>query len=431
VYNYEMKAALLLLPLLLGQEEATVLTRAGRKLVGNVIQEGAFTRVGAERLPAADVLAVFRTPAEAVAQAEEKYRTAKAAFAAAEKLDVGHPARNDKLHLAIEQAQAASGIYQAIEMAKEIQVLQQFIRLCRGSSTSDLAGEAARKGPLIPLVTAEFKAAAAEDAPERPWTLDAPLTAGLAALARDLENPDADRRLSAVKALLHPPSHEHFPSVLKLLEAESDVEIVRAIGDGLSFFDPGPLVKSLGWAKKAPPGPKRAIVVALARAAGDRAAFDFLASWFADAPPDTNADRALFAGAFRQLQPLTVPWLRELLTKTRQPKLQIEILRQMGVLGDKAFGGLLVKALPAYPRDAAVALRKLGKPGVPFLMEGARSTEAGLRQPCLALLRVVTGVNGINMGHFEKWWDENRKAILEEEAAGRPAVTAADFEAFE
>ena len=71
-------------------------------------------------------------------------------------------------------------------------------------------------------------------------------------------------------------------------------------------------------------------------------------------------------------------------------------------------------------------------PAVPFLMEGARSTEPGLRQPCLALLRAVTGVNGINMGHFEKWWDENRKAVLEEEAASRAeAVTAADFEAFE
>ena len=127
-----------------------------------------------------------------------------------------------------------------------------------------------------------------------------------------------------------------------------------------------------------------------------------------------------------------MPWLRELLTKHRQPKLQIEILRQMGVVGDKAFGGLLVKALPAYPRDASIALRKLGKTGVPFLMEGARSTEPGLRQPCLALLRAVTGVTGINMGHFEKWWDENRKTVLEEEAATRAdVVTAADFEAFE
>jgi hypothetical protein len=311
-------------------------------------------------------------------------------------------------------------------------VLQLFMRLCRGASTSDLAGESTAKGPLIPLVAAEFKAATSEEAPERPWAIDAPLAAGLAERARDLENPDAERRLEAVRALLHPPSHEHFPAVLKLLEAEADLEIVRAIGDGLGDFDPGPAVKSLGWAKKAPPGPKRAIAVSLARAAGDRSAFDFLASWFAESPPETPADRALFAGAFRQFQPWTTPWLRELLTKHRQPKLQIEILRQMGVVGDKAFGGLLVKALPAYPRDASIALRKLGKPGVPFLMEGARSTEPGLRQPCLALLRAITGVNGINMGHFEKWWDENRKAVLEEEAALRgEAVTAADFEAFE
>lgn len=421
-----------LLALLLSQDSATVLTRSGKKLSGPVVQEGAFTRVGADRVPAADVLAVYRTPAEAVAQAEERFRVAKAAFAEAEKLDVAHPERNDKLRLAIEQAQAASALYQAIESAREIQVLQQFIRLCRGTSTSDLAGEAAAaKGPRIPLVSAEFKAAPPEEAPaDRPWVLEAPLAPGLGERAKDLLNPDPARRLDAVKALLHPPAQEHVAALLKLLEAETEAGIVRAIGDGLGLFDPGPLVKTLGWARKAP-APKRAIVVGLVRAAGDRPAFDLLAGWFAEAPPETHAERALFAGAFRQFQAWSTPWLRELLTKQRQPKLQIEILRQMGVVGDKAFGGLLVKALPAYPKDAAVALRKLGKPGVPFLMEGARSTEPGLRQPCLALLRSVTGVNGINMGHFEKWWDENRKAILEEEAAGRGPVVAADFEAFD
>jgi len=38
-----MKAALLCVSLLLAQEEATVLTRSGKKLVGRVVQEGAFT----------------------------------------------------------------------------------------------------------------------------------------------------------------------------------------------------------------------------------------------------------------------------------------------------------------------------------------------------------------------------------------------------
>lgn len=419
-----------LLAFLLGQESATVLTRSGKKLSGPVAQEGAFTRVGDERVPAAEVLAIYRSPAEAVAQAEDRFRVAKAAFAEAEKLDVAHPARNDKLRLAIEQAQAASALYQALESAREIQVLQQFIRLCRGTSTSDLAGEAAAKSPRIPLVFAEFKAAPPEDAPGRPWVLEAPLAPGLGERAKDLLNPDPERRLEAVQALLHPPAQEHAAALLKLLEAETEAGIVRAIGDGLGLFDAGPLVRTLGWARKAPPA-KRAVVVGLVRAAGDRPAFDLLAGWFAEAPPETHAERALFAGAFRQFQAWSTPWLRELLTKQRQPKLQIEILRQMGVVGDKAFGGLLVKALPAYPKDASVALRKLGKPGVPFLMEGARSTEPGLRQPCLALLRSVTGVNGINMGHFEKWWDENRKEILEEESAGREPVVAGDFEAFD
>lgn len=440
-----MSAALLAL-LLWTPDDLTVLTRDGKTRSGKVVQEGAVTRIdtplGPERVPASEVVAVFRAPAEAAAQAEEKFRVAKAAYAAAEALDVANPARQDKLHLAIEQAQAASAVYRALEprygsdaslhLARHIQVVQQFIRLCRGTSTSELAGPATARGPLIPLIPTEFKGPEAAEESARPWVLSTPLAPGLGERAKDLENPDLARRLDAVKALLHPPAPEQLPALLKLLEAETDPGVIQALGEGLRPLDPGPLLRSLGWARKAASVPKQEIVIALARAAGDRAAFDFVAAWFLENPPDKPAQRAVFGDAFRQFQAWSVPWLKESLTKQRQPRQQTEILRQMGVLGDKAFGVLLVKALPAYPRDASVALQKVGKPAVPFLMEGARSGDPDLKQPSLALLRRLTGVNGINLTHFEKWWEENRKAVIEAESAGRSEpVTAADFAAFE
>ncbi len=441
MYYFEV---IVLLALVLAQDD-TVLTRSGRKLVGRVSQEGAATRVdtllGPERVPAADVLVVFRLPADAAEKAQEKLRAAKAAYAQAEPMDVANPLRNEKLALAIEQAQASAGIYRGLEphfggdtslqIPKNIQLIQQFIRLCRGTSTSDLAGEAAPRGGLIPLVAAEFKAPDPAEAPARPWELSTPLAPGLGERARDLENPDAERRLDAVKALLHPPSAEHLAALLKLLEGERDPAVIQGLDAGLGLLDAGPLLKSLAWIRKAPPGPKQEIVAGLVRAAGDRAAFDFLAVWFVENPPERHEERALFAGGFRQFQPWAVPWLRELLTKQRQPKMQIEILRQMGVVGDKAFAPLLVKAITAYPRDATLSLQKIGKPAVPYLMEGTKSNDPDQRQPCLALLRRLTGVNGINMSHFEKWWDENRKAVAEAEAARAPEPTAADFAGYE
>lgn len=426
--------------LLAGAQDLTVLTHDGRKLAGPVRAEGAVTVVGAERVPTKDVAAVFRLPAEAAEQAQARFRTAKEAFAAAEALDVADPRRNDQLHLAIEQAQAAAGIYRAlgthygedaaIGAARNLQIIQQFLRLARGSSTSDLAGTAVAKGPLLPLVEFEVKAPEAVEAADRPWALATPLGPGLAERAKDLEHVDAERRLEAAKALLHPPSPEHLPALLKLLEAERDAEVIAALGAGLGRVEPGPLLKSLGWARKAG-GPKAEIAMGLARAAGDRPAFDFVAAWFVESPPDRNEERALFGAAFRQFQAWSTPWLRELLTKQRAPKMQVEILRQMGVVGDKAFAPLLVKAIVAYPREATVGLQKIGKPAVPYLMEGTKSPDPDQRQPCLTLLRRITGVNGINMGHFEKWWDENRKAVAEAEAArAADPVTPADFAAY-
>jgi hypothetical protein len=448
-----MRTLILLAALLQADPDRTVLTKSGRKITGRVEQgaDGVTVRtpLGVERVPAGEVACVFRLPADGARQADERYREAKRVFEEAERLDVAHPARNEKLARAIDGALWASSVYRlldehypaetSLQAGKNVQLIQQFVRICRGASSSEVAGGAAppKAAALVPLDAFDYSWEPPAEAP-RPWVHAAELGPGLGAYARDLESPDAPKRLAAVGRLLHPPSPEHLPELLKLLEAETDPAIVRAVGDGLGIYDAAPLLRSLAWTRTSKDPVKRAVAFTVARAAGDRPAFDFLSAWFADDPPDSHAERAQFASAFRQWEAQSVPFLKDLLVKRRDARLQTEILRQMGVVGDKSFGILLIKAIPSFPKDAVTSLLKLGKPALPIIMEGAKSHEQETRRQCIWILRRLTGVNGINLDHFEKWWAEHRKEVLEQEAADRAKdrklgfpVEAADFAAYD
>jgi hypothetical protein len=251
---------------------------------------------------------------------------------------------------------------------------------------------------------------------ERKWIYKEDLGPGLGALAQDLLNPEAPKRLEAVKFLSHPPAAAHLATLLKLLESERDPAILKILADGLGWQDPAVVLKSFAWAKReADPG-RRAIAFSVARAANDRSAFDFLLDWFADQAPAKHEDRAAFGAAFRQYHAWSGTQLRDLLTRQRNPKLQMEILRQLGAVGDKASAPLLVKALSSYPRDAVVSLLKLGKPAVPAIIEGSRSEQAEMRRLCIWLLRKITGVNtSFNTVTFENWWVANKKQIADDE----------------
>src|SRR5205814_4354184 len=111
-----------------------------------------------------------------------------------------------------------------------------------------------------------------------------------------------------------------------------------------------------------------------------------------EAPPATHPDRAAFATAFRQQRLLAVPQLKELITRNRNPRVQSEAIRQLGVIGDKAAAPMLLKTLGAYTKDSAVSLLKLGKPAIPTLIEGTRSHEAETHRICAFFLRKHTGI---------------------------------------
>jgi hypothetical protein len=418
----------LLLLILAGDN--VLITKKGEKIEGPVTRDGANyvveTLSGARRIPEADVALVFETLRDVTQRADERFKEAKRLYEEASKLDEAHPSRNEKLALAIEIAQGAVVTYQILQphyagtssssIPSSIQVMMQFIRLCRSAATTDIIVGSGAKSAGVTLESTSF-AFTPPAVSERPWVLGEPLGPGLGASAQDLSHAEPERRLEAVRRLTHPPSPLHLPALLRLLETEREAAVLRALSDGLGLMDTALIVKSLAWTRRETDPQRRSAVFSLLRAAGDRAAFDFLLGWFEEAPPATHPDRAAFASAFRQFRLLAIPQLKELLARNRNPRVQSEAIRQLGVIGDKAAAPMLLKTLGSYPKDAAVSLLKLGKPAIPVLIEGARSHEAETHRICAYFLRKHTGIPQPNLTHFESWWATNRKSVLDEEKA--------------
>lgn len=432
--------------------DSVLITRKGEKYEGPVLHEkGEYvvqTVTGTLRFPESQVGLVFDNLREAMQRADERFGESKRLYEEATRLDEAHPARNQKLSLAIEIAQGSVATYQLLQphysgpsyssIPANIQVMMQFIRICRGATTSDLAG--AVPGTPAQLVVLEEPAFSFTPPPaaEPSWILAGDLGAGLLSASQDLTNPSAERRLEAVKRLTHPPSPLQLSALLKLLEVERDPAVLQALSEGLGLMDAAPVVKSLGWAKREADPARRAAAFDIARSLGDRTAFDFLMEWFEESPPLLHPDRAAFASAFRQFHGLAISQLKELLAKNRNPKIQVEAIRQLGVIGDKAAGPMLLRTLSAYPKDSAASLLKLGKPALPTLLEGARSHEAETHRICSFFLRKLTGIQQPNLIHFETWWVQNRKAVQDEEkqwweeqAKKNWAVDAAAFSTYD
>jgi hypothetical protein len=423
--------ASLALALLLFAGDSVLITRKGEKYDGPVGREkGDYvvqTVAGPRRIPEAEVGLVFESLRDVTQRADDRFREAKRLYEEAAELDEANPDRNQKLALAMEIAQGAVTTYQFLQphytgapfasIPSSIQVMMQFIRLCRGAATTDIVvGTPGGKSGLVKLDETAF-AFTPPSAADRPWVLAEELGGGLCAASQDLSQPNAERRLDAVKRLTHPPSPLHLSALLKLLETEREPAVSLAISEGLGLMDSSVVVKSLAWARRETDPARRQAAFSILHSAGDRPAFEFLLTWFEEAPPATHPDRAAFASAFRQFHALAVPQLKELLARNRNPRVQSEAIRQLGVIGDKAAGPMLLRTLGSYTKDSAVSLVKLGKPAIPTLLEGARSSDAETHRVSSHFLRKLTGVQQINLVHFETWWATNRKTVQEDEKA--------------
>jgi hypothetical protein len=423
--------ALLALDLCLAAGDRTLLTKGGEVFKGKVSQSGDLYLVdapgGPRRFPASDVGCVFEDPHEIVLLADERFAAAKRVYEESQRLPESDRGRNEKILAAIDMAQGAATLCNLVQphctnddksaILRNLPIILQFLRLCRGSASSEIAGSgggAAAKAVLLADVHFEFKPPPEAD---RPWVFREELGPGLGEVAQDLLNPDAAKRLEAVKGLSHPPAAAHLATLLKVLESERDPAVLAVLSEGLAWQDPAIVLKSLAWAKRDGDPLKRLIAFSVARSAGDRAGFEFLVDWFTETPPTKHEDRAAFGSAFRHYHVWSCGQLKELLTKQRNPKLQVEILRQLGAVGDKSGAPMLLKALSSYPRDAVVSLLKIGKPALPVLIEGCRSDHQETRKLCVWMCRKLTTVSSVNAGTYESWWAANKKVVAEEEKA--------------
>ena len=166
-----MRAPLLaLLALLPAAGDNVLITKKGEKFEGPITREAGVyvveTVTGPHRIPEAEVALAFESLRDVMQRADGRFGEAKRIYEEAVRLEESNPTRNRKLTLAIEIAQGSVGTYQLLQphytgssyasIPNSIQVMMQFIRLCRGAATSDVAISGGSISGVIVLDTTPF-----------------------------------------------------------------------------------------------------------------------------------------------------------------------------------------------------------------------------------------------------------------------------------
>src|SRR5579872_3347035 len=183
--------------------ESVLITKKGEKFEGPITRAGdeyvIQTVTGPRRIPETEVGIVFENLRAVMQKADDRFGEAKRLFEEAKAMDEANPVRNQKLALAMEVAQGSVGTYQLLQphytgssyaaIPSTIQLMMQFIRICRGAATSDvpLSSASSRTGVVaLDEATFAFNPPPQDD---RTWVFSGELGAGLAAAAQDLGHP--------------------------------------------------------------------------------------------------------------------------------------------------------------------------------------------------------------------------------------------------
>jgi hypothetical protein len=421
-------ALLLVLP---AAADQVVLTRDGKRYIGRVTTSGSTVIVeglaGRSEIPAEKVACIFTDPKQAVSRADGLVAQAKKVFEAARNLPGRDPERNPQLQSAIEILTQARDIYEALSrhyegepwafLSKSLQAAMQFMRIIRDQKGSDIATSAAAEPPsIVPLASGDY-AFSPPQPKERRFAVEGDLGPGQVALLKGLAAEAPNQRAEAIRRLASPPAPHALPDLLALLEKESHDEVLKVLGEALVIFDLSSITKSLGWAKKFPEPRKRIFLTALLKASGDKAAAEFLVDWIVETPPGDDRVRAAICSALRKFRDAAGKEIKDALTKSKDRRVQVELLKQLGVMGDKRNAPLLVAAIGNYRTTAVVGLIHLGKPALPRLIEGVGMGDADQKKFCQFAARVVTGTQGNSSVEFTNWYNQNRKQIDAEEEA--------------
>jgi hypothetical protein len=432
--------------------DRTVITTEGKVHVGTVTREGATVVVAAPsgilRIPAGRVVAVFATSAQAREIAASRLEEAKRLFEEAGSMAERDPLRRHKLSVSLDICKETRDLIEVLErgplssergsLAGVMRQIPQLMRLLRDAMGSSAIGETHSEFPggRVSLERLEVGLRDPDD-PPRPGEITADLGLGQVTTARNLGSKDQGAREAAAKALFSPPAPHARAALLTAMSKESVPEILAAIVEAAGRLDLEPHLRTdLAWAIQDDDSTRRLAVFRLLRLVGTRPACDILGECFRGSPPNDHKTRAGFASAFRRMRPGSLEVLRDALIKSKDRRVQVEAVRQLGILRDRAAAPVLKFALTAaatgaLPREIVAAsvsaFEALGKPAFPVLLDALGDGNEEVRRHARTLVHRVSGESLEGASEATKWWQRNRRIVDEEDAKFWKDQEAKDF----
>ena len=423
-----------LLLLLLPQPGRTVILRDGKVHEGPVAREGAevliSTSKGPVRVPAASVMADFVSLGEARRACEARFEQAKKLLEESGAKADSDPLKRRLILVAYDIAIETRDLIEILEKRSPLadrEALQgvkgrlfQFLRLVRDAKGSTgVAGDIEE----VPFVKTELEALALaiEGSGDAAGGLEIrdELGPGQGAFLKDLASDNATTRATAAAKLASPPAPHAIAALAKALRTEKDRNALVAITAALMPLDLGPRLKiDFAWAPEDDDATRRLAVLGLARRQAPDPACDFLGDCLRAKPPADPRLKAAFASAFRKLRPRSVDELRETLLKSKDRDVQLEAVRQLGMMRDRATLPALKIAMNGG-RDmmtvAFNALEKTGGPAVPLVMEMLGDGSDEVRRLARILAQRITREEMTGVSQLQKWYAQYKRHIDDDE----------------
>ena len=413
--------------------DRTVVTRDGKVHVGTVTREGTVvviqTTTGTVRVPAIAVVADFASIPQAKRHCEARLEKAKQLFTEATAKSDQDPMRRRQLTVTLDITNETRDLLEILEkrasgsdrdsLASVKGTLSQFQRLVRDAkgATALADGASGHKAEKVPLESIGLTVEATPEAAGFTGITE-DLGAGQLAALPDLAAEDPNVRALAAIKLGSPPAPHAIAALSKALQTEKEKVPLAALADTLMKIDVGAHLKTeFAWALEEEDAQRRGIVMIIAGLQQPGPGCDFLNECLKAKPPTDQKTRAILASSFRRLRSKSVELLRETL-KTKESKLAIETVKQLGMLRDRAALPSFKLALGAPGELKAVAFNAIEKSGpvaIPLVLELMGEKNDEIRKLALILAQRITQEEIDGPAELQKWFAKNRKLVEDRE----------------
>lgn len=439
-------AAVVLLLALGVSTDKTVVTRDGKVHEGTVTREGTdvlvTTAKGTVRLPATSVVSIFTTWPEARRLADARFGEATKLFEEASAKSERDALRRRQLIVSLDICAETRDLLELLEkrapgaerdaLAALKLKLFQFMRTLRDAKGATAQADGLADA-LIDPVKLQGLGLTIEALPEgeRATEITDDLGPGQGSALKELASEEAGVRAAAAGKLISPPAPHALAALAKAMQVEKDKDALAAIVLAVARLDVGRRLKTdFAWAHADEDTARRYAVIALARRLPSRTACDFLGDCFRTSPPSDNRMRATFASAFRKLRPASIEELRETFTKSKSRDVQLEALRQLGMMRDRLALPTIKLALGASRDHLQVAFNAIERTGgvaIPLVMEMMGDGNDEIRRFARLLAQRITREEIDGVSELQKWFAQYRRHIDDDEKDFWKAQEERDF----